>query len=154
VLQLHCRTSFKSATKDKIGILIQLLQNMLCMSTIHGINYVPQQCNWYVTVGKMQNTSDLATPNNKHDIPTIAILHTLVPRTDGHILTVKMSPLWSSSSAAARRDLSRIIGGSGISIQSALFSLLMRWHDFMLINQLPSILNSAAISFKQTMYSI
>jgi len=51
-----------------------------------------------------------------------------------------MSSLSSSSSAAAAaagRDLSRIIGGSGISIQSALFSLLMRWHDFMLINHIP-----------------
>jgi hypothetical protein len=48
-----------------------------------------------------------------------------------------MSLLSSSLAAAAGRDLSRIIGGNGISIQSAFFSLLMRWHDFMLINQIP-----------------
>jgi hypothetical protein len=50
-----------------------------------------------------------------------------------------MSSLSPSSAAAAPagRDLSRIIGGNGISIQSALFSLLMTGHDFMLINQIP-----------------
>jgi hypothetical protein len=28
----------------------------------------------------MQKASDLATPNNKHDTPTMTILHTLVPK--------------------------------------------------------------------------
>ena len=103
---------------------------------------------------KCKNGCDLATLNN--DTPTMAFCKPLYPRTDSHILTVKMSSLSSSAAASAStgRDLSRIISGSGISIQSALFSLLMRWHDFMLINQIPWILNSAAISFKQTMYSI